>query len=62
MLINFLPLIVCLVGLILFLALPTQPNPRPIESKIAKVGEWMFVVGLLVFLLVDLPHVAALIR
>lgn len=47
---NALALIVCIIGLLLYLLLPSA-NPRPIESKLAQAGFWAYVIGLAVFLL-----------
>lgn len=48
---NVLALIVCIVGLLLYLMLPTAPNPRPVEAKLSTAGLWAFGIGLAVFLL-----------
>jgi hypothetical protein len=55
MLIAIVPVLVCILGLLIW-ALNTPP-PRAV---LVKVGEWMFVVGLLVTLLVFATHVVRL--
>ena len=56
--IIYLSLLICIIGLILYLA---RPNPD-INPKIAEVGRIMFWVGLLCFLLKDSEAIVNVIR
>ena len=47
---NTLALIVSIVGLLIYLILPTA-NPRPLEGKLSNAGFWAYAIGLAVFLL-----------
>ena len=49
--IVYLSLLVCIIGLVIWLVSGNPPDSRPIGGKIAEVGRIMFFSGLLAFLL-----------
>jgi hypothetical protein len=53
----YLSLLICLVGLVVYLIANTPPSANPISAKVMEVGRLMFWVGLLVFLLRFGPEV-----
>lgn len=55
-------LIVCIIGLLLYLILPSGLDPRSIEIKFEQIGFQMFWVGLLAYLLQGAPHLSNLIK
>ena len=49
----YLSVLVCLIGLVIYLVSGNPPDSRPIGGKIATIGLNMFWCGLLAFLLIN---------